>query len=237
MINQEDLKIRVALLEDDTVTGNVLNESLVAQGFRVDWFVRGIDCVRAIQKYRYDICILDWILPDIDGPEVMSLTNRNRKKNSTPIIFVTSKVSESDMVAMLNAGADDYIVKPVHVDAFLARVNALLRRAGHGMDNRILKWGSIELDLENRRIYMNGEIVDLTETERELAIYMFENTGRLVTRDALLKSVWKTTANIGTRKIDVHMSRVKRKLQWNMENRWNLSSIYGLGYRLEWFSK
>lgn len=225
---------KIAILEDDPIVGKILNTALLEHGYDVDWFTRGLDCVRGIEQNHYDACILDWMLPDVSGPDVMFQVNRRRTKAPLPVIFVTSKSEESDMIRILAAGADDYIIKPVSTGTFLARLDALLRRSGTKRAAQRKRWGRLEADFANKLIRVDGSLVDLSPIEAMLACYFLENTGLLVTRPHLLQVIWHSNSEQETRKVDVYVSRVRRKLEWTEENQWNLASIYRSGYRLEW---
>lgn len=233
----EEIRARIAILEDDPIAGRVVVESLEEAGYKVDWFIRGIDCVRAIEKFSYDLCILDWVLPDIEGPEVLAIIGRNQTKKTVPVIFLTHRIDERDMIAMLEAGADDYVLKPVQLRSFVAKIGAHIRRVKNLNVTSYIQYGDLKLDKSKETIYLSNESIKLTDTEYLLGSFMLENVGRLVSRQSILRFVWKTSADIGTRKVDVHMSRVKKKLSWVSEKGWSLSSVYGSGYRLDWLDR
>lgn len=236
-IPTKDSRARIALLEDDPIAGRVVVDSLEDAGYKVDWFIRGIDCVRAVEKFSYDLCILDWVLPDIEGPEVLSIIGRNQTKRTVPVIFLTHRIDERDMVSMLEAGADDYVLKPVQLRSFVAKIGAHIRRVKNLKVSSHVQFGDLTLDKSKESIYLSNECIKLTTTEYLLGSYMLENVGRLVSRQSILRFVWKTSADIGTRKVDVHMSRVKKKLCLTPERGWSLSSVYGSGYRLDWLDR
>ncbi len=231
------VKIRLALVEDDPIVGNVLKTCLTGEGFLVDWFDRGLDAIRAMDKRKYDACILDWVLPDISGPDVMKEVMKARKTSKIPVIFITSKTSINDMTEMLNAGADDYVIKPVIMQVFIARLKAVLRRTDNLHKHSRQRWGGLEADFGNQSIFVDDNLAVLTKTETDLALCMLDNVGRLVTRDHLTQMVWHSTTAVNSRKIDVHLGRIRRKLEWTSERGWILSSVYGSGYRLEWLER
>jgi two-component system, OmpR family, response regulator RegX3 len=225
---------RIALLEDDVFVGSMVSAWLKEAGYRVDWFEKGNQCVKALETSRYSACLLDWMVPDLSGPEVMARLQLQRKEFPFPVIFITGRDSEEDMVQMLNAGADDYIVKPVSEKILLARLHSVLRRTGGDHAPSRTKWGNLEADFNAHAIYVNGARVDLTAREAALAFYFLQNIGRLLTRPHLLTMVWHNSAEVDSRKIDVYVSILRRKLGLSPENGWRLVSIYGHGYRLEW---
>lgn len=225
---------RIALLEDDVHIGTMLSAWLKNSGYAVDWFQRGYECAKALETRRYNACLLDWMVPDLSGPEVMARIQLHRQEAPFPVIFITGRDSEEDMAQMLNAGADDYIVKPVSEKILLARLHSVLRRTGSDVPPVRTRWGSLEADFAARAIYLSGERVDLTGREGELAFYFLQNIGRLLTRPHLLSAVWHNSAEVDSRKIDVYVSILRRKLLLAPEHGWRLASIYGHGYRLEW---
>jgi DNA-binding response OmpR family regulator len=182
---------------------------------------------------HFDLLILDWLLPDLNGDKVL-LWVREHYGNDIPVIFVTSMDSESDIVYALETGADDYLVKPVKPLELLARITALGRRSGIDVEPRgKTSIGNFDIEDTSQTIYSNGDPVSLTQKEFELSSYLLHNVGRLVSRDHLLESVWKRSPKVNTRTIDTHISRIRNKLNLNIENGWNLKAVYQHGYRLE----
>ena len=226
--------LKIAFLEDDTDSAPTVAAWLREAGYAVDWFKHGADCARAVERGRYDACLLDWMVPDMTGPQVLARIRLQLADKPPPVIFLTGRDSADDVVQMLSAGADDYIVKPAVRAVMLARLAAVLRRSGLGQETRRRQWGRMEVDFANRQCFIGGERVDLTERETDFALYLFQNTGRLLTRAHLLMTVWAHGADLDSRKVDVHASALRRKLQLAPEHGWQLISVYGQGYRLEW---
>ena len=148
-----------------------------------------------------------------------------------PIIFVTARQAEEDIVTALQAGADDYLAKPVRQHELIARLQALARRAQP--ETELLECPPYTFDTANRQVLIDGEPVRLTEKEYELAVFLFRNRGRVLSRQHLLTSVWGTSAELNTRTVDTHASRLRKKLKLLASERWKLTSIYQHGYRLE----
>lgn len=148
-----------------------------------------------------------------------------------PVIFITARQGESDIVAALEAGADDYLVKPVRQFELLARIGALARRAQP--ETEVLEHDPYTFDTSNRQISVDGEPIKLTEKEYDLALFLFRNRGRVLSRQHLLTSVWGTSAELNTRTVDTHASRLRKKLKLSATEKWKLTSIYQHGYRLE----
>jgi DNA-binding response OmpR family regulator len=149
-----------------------------------------------------------------------------------PVICVTLRDSEQDVVGALRLGADDYVVKPPKYFELLARIESLARRS-RATRLPVLRLGTYEIDQENREIRVSGKPVELTQKEYELSCYLFSNPGRLLSRVHLLEAVWGLRAEIDTRTVDTHVSRIRRKLQIYPESGWEIISVYGYGYRLE----
>ena len=226
--------LKIALLEDDADAASTVADWLREAGYSVDWFQRGADCARAVERGRYDACVLDWMVPDLTGPAVLARIRLQLADKPPPVIFLSARDSAEDVVQMLSAGADDYIVKPAARAVLLARLGAVLRRSGMGQETRRRQWGHMEVDFAQRQCFIDGERVDLTERETDFALYLLQNTGRLLTRAHLLMTVWAHGGDLDSRKVDVHASKLRRKLQLAPEHGWQLISVYGQGYRLEW---
>jgi DNA-binding response OmpR family regulator len=148
-----------------------------------------------------------------------------------PVVFCTARTDEEAASDILRMGADDYIPKPVRYMEFMARIHALLRRRKPRQS--LLQFGCIEIDLEGRRIRLGGNEVDLTQREFELAVILLRNVGRVLSREELLAGVWAREADVDTRTVDTHASRLRKKLGLAGESGLMLSSVYGQGYRLD----
>ncbi|MGB2109614.1 MAG: response regulator transcription factor, partial [Marinobacter vinifirmus] len=141
--------------------------------------------------------------------------------------------SESDIVRALDAGADDYLAKPARAAELLARINALARRSNPDSEKEVLVYGPFEVNTQQRSISLHGEPLSLTDKDFDLTLFLFQNQGRLLTREMLLERVWGLTKDINTRTVDTHMSRLRRRLGLNPENGFRIKTIYQRGYRLE----
>ena len=178
--------------------------------------------------------MLDWMLPEMSGLEVLQKV-RQSGKNFTPVIFITARDEESDVVRALEAGADDYMAKPVRYNELAARVAALGRRASGGRDpDDMPETSPYVFDLKRKTVGLGDEEVELTHREFDLALFMFRKAGRVVSRSHILESIWGMHgADLNTRTVDTHISRLRKKLHLNESNGWQLSAIYQHGYRLE----
>lgn len=225
--------MKIAFLEDDLAYAETLKEWMEEAGYEVDHFAMGLDFLRKFPNTQYDLCVFDWQLPDMEGPDVMeSLKLRSNKL--PPIIFVTGHNEEAEIVRVIESGADDFIVKPVSKPLLMARINALLRRTNAEIkDNALTGFGSLAVDSKRRLAWIDGEEVKLTDKEFDLAYYFLKNEGILLSRTHLMQVVWGTSAEVETRKVDVHVSHLRTKLKLTPEFGWKLTSIYQQGYRLE----
>jgi len=225
--------MRVALLEDDQDQGNLFREWLRGAGHTCEHFRSGKAFVRSIRHDSFDLLILDWMVPDMDGYAVLGWVRENIEWR-IPVLFVTARDSEDDIVRALHQGADDYVVKPAKQRELLARINAVARRGG-GADEpaEALVHGPYIVDPAHHTVSREGEKLDLTQKEYELILFLFRNIGRVLSRGHILEAVWGRSGDVNTRTVDTHISRVRNKLDFPADSGWKLSSIYQHGYRLE----
>lgn len=221
--------MNIWLLEDDPAQAQMLSGWLVTAGHDVTHFERGNKIVCGIGKGGFDLIILDWELPDTTGIEVLA-SIRSRVSWHVPVLFVTQREAEADIVNALANGADDYMVKQISEAEFLARVDALGRRlASEELDFEI---GPYVFRPQSQTAQLNGEQCELTAKDFDLAWYMFRHIGRLLSREQLLRDVWGVSG-LNTRTVDVHVSRIRKRLSIAPENGYRIKTIYQHGYRLE----
>ena len=225
--------MRIALLEDDLDQANIIEVWLNDAGHHPYIYHVGSQIVGALSTESFDVIMLDWEVPDMSGLEVLRWVRENLDW-ACPVIFITQRDQESDVVAALEAGADDYMSKPVNRAEMLARISAIHRRNNPPEeDESVLEILPYIIDLKKRTIVCNGAEIDLTQKEYELALFILRNVGRVLSRGYLLERVWGKNPEINTRTVDTHVSRLRRKLALNKENGWKLTSVYQHGYRLE----
>lgn len=225
--------MRLALLEDDLDQSAALQQWLEEAGHDVHAYARARDLMRDAGRESFDLFLLDWIVPDQTGEKVLAWL-REQRATDAPVIFITSRDSEEDIAAVLRAGADDYMVKPVRRLELLSRIEAVWRRANPApADTRQLEAPPYFFDFPSHQAYVDGQPTQLTEKEFELAAFFFRNIGRLVSRGHLLEAVWGKSSAIATRTIDTHISRVRTKLALRPQNGYRLAPVYNFGYRLE----
>jgi DNA-binding response OmpR family regulator len=225
--------MRIALIEDDPAQARQLLNWLAAADHHVHHYSNGATFLRALHLESFDLIIMDWGLPDISGIELIK--SLRQSDALVPVLFITSRDSEQDIIEALTAGADDYLVKPPRQGETLARISALQRRSQAGSDDtlKVLQFGPYSFDCERNTITRGDAVLQFTHKEFELARFLFQNRNRLLSRSHLLESVWGVNADVTTRTVDVHASKIRRKLGLSAESGWRLVSIYQYGYRLE----
>ena len=224
--------MRIALLEDEPGQAHLITSWLEAAGHSCQSFERGRLMVRQLGRESFDLLILDRMVPDMSGEEVMGWV-REHIPIPPRVLFVTSRDSEDEIAMILRSGGDDYMVKPARRLELLARVEALGRRGTLSTATDIIDAAPYRIDPARRTVTLSGAEVTLTNTEFELARFLFRNVGRLLSRGHLLESVWGRSGSIDTRTVDTYLSRLRKKLHIGPEHGWRLNAIYQQGYRLE----
>ena len=226
-------KPRIALLEDDPVQADALVGWLRDAGYDVTAFRAGYDLMASLRRHPAEVLVLDKVVPDISGIEVLKWA-RSDLSHRSPILIVTSHDSEADVVAALEAGADDYLQKPLRRSEFIARIEAAWRRhAGLPSTATVLPLGAYRLDRAQSKAWLHDQPIELTQKEFDIAWHLFRHVGSLIAREDLLRAVWGLNDTVQTRTLDVHMSRVRRKLALQPDNGVRLQSIYSFGYRFD----
>ncbi|RYY35142.1 response regulator transcription factor, partial [archaeon] len=189
--------------------------------------------MRALARDTFDMFILDWELPDTTGIQIVRWV-RAQQGALMPILMVTQRSGELDIIEGLNAGADDYMVKPVRVAELIARIRAMVRRGYPEPVGGAETFGSYLFDAGANVAELAGERIELKQKEFELALFMFRNMGRLLSRRTLIEAVWgRGVLEVDSRSLDVHMCRIRARLQLRRKNGFQLMARYGLGYELE----
>lgn len=227
------MALNIAILEDEEAQSQLLSSWLSTTGHHFKVFATGQALLDALEQHQFDLFLLDWELPDINGPLVMQHIRESRQLD-TPIIFTTSRDSEDDIVSALNAGADDYLIKPIKQFEFLARIKANTKRANDEKPvNERIELPPYAFQTKSQQVFLHDQAIELSGKEFELAFYLFTHEGQLLERKDILSIVWQQEAELNTRTVDTHASIVRKKLKINADNGWRLKSIYGHGYRLE----
>lgn len=224
--------MRIAILDDDTAFTDFLAEILTSEGHSCQSFHSGRSFLSRLHQDTFDLMIIDWSLPDADGLELLGLIKENLR-SMPPVLLVTNRSEEKDIVAGLNAGADDYISKPIQPAVLVARVSALLRRAYPTKRNDAESFGRYQFVPVMDTVLIDGEPVPLTSKEFALALLLFRNMHRSLSRAYMLEAVWGRNPELPTRTLDAHISRIRTKLGLRPENGYKLTPVYSYGYRLE----
>ena len=224
--------MRIAALDDEPLQLDLIRRTMASIGHECHTYESGSELLRDLRRESYDMLVLDWQLPDVDGPEVVRWVRSNLDRRM-PILFVTNRREERDIVEGLAAGADDFMVKPIRVGELAARVRALLRRVYASQADVELVFGRYRFIIGMPVLEMDGKPVELKHREYELALFLFQNMGRLLSREHLREAVWGRSSDIPSRSLDTHISRLRHKLELRPANGYLLTAIYGLGYRFE----
>ena len=224
--------MRIAYVEDDPDQAALIRRWLQAGGHVCHHFDRGHALRRSMAHESFDLYLLDWHLPDADG--LALLDEIRTRAPGSPVIFVTARDRDEDVARVLNAGADDFIGKPVRQAELLARIEARAR-GPHDADAamRRIELPPFVMDRQARTVARDGQRIDVTDKEYALAEFLFRRAGQLVSREHLLEAVWGLSAKTPTRTLDTHISRLRAKLGLAGGHGWRLASVHQFGYRLE----
>jgi DNA-binding response OmpR family regulator len=218
------------LVDDDDTIVETLDFNLQRQGFNITIFRNGQQALAGIDKASPDLIILDWMLPDMVGPEICKIL-RSRSVE-VPILMLTGRSTPNDVAEGLTAGADDYLSKPFSTVELLARVQALLRRAKGNSRSSKLVVGDLELDEDARAVYFEGKAIDVSPKEFNLLKVLMVNAGKTMSTEVLLNQVWGYDFSGDAKTVAVHMRWLRQKLEKDPKNPVLLETVHRLGYRL-----
>ena len=225
--------MRIAIADDETDVVNHLKAIIDELGHTSVTFSDGNALSQSLVRETYDLVILDWSMPRKDGLETLNWM-RTALQERPAVIMMTNRTAKRDITDALNAGADDYITKPEDRDVIAARINAMLRRkAGSGAFDTKATYGKYDFDRIEQTVTFDGQTVTMTAKEFELADLFFRNRDRTLSRNYIMETIWRTTAALATRTLDMHVSRVRSKLDLKPENGFRIFTVFGYGYRLE----
>jgi DNA-binding response OmpR family regulator len=224
--------MRVAALDDDPSQLDLVQRSVKAAGHECLVFPNGQALLRELRRESFDLLVLDWQLPDIAGIDIVRWVRQNYE-HAVPILLLTNRGDERDVVEGLSSGADDYMVKPIRVHELMARVKALIRRSYPQQEQTQLRYGGYCFNLASRTLEFEAQPIELKQKEFELARCLFANQGRLLSRAYLVETVWGRAADIPSRSLDTHISSLRTKLNLRPTRGFRLTAVYGQGYRLE----
>ena len=227
-----NLQPNVLIVEDEPPLVELLSYNLEKAGFQIHIARDGEEALLAVEERKPDLILLDWMLPYVSGIEICRRIRRNPETRKVPIIILTARGEENDRIRGLEAGADDYVVKPFSPSELVARVRAVLRRTRPAFDKDSLTYGDITMDLTTHRVSRNDEPVDLGPTEFRLLRFMMEHPGRVFSREQLLDSVWGHDTYIEPRTVDVHIRRLRKAM--NLPGTTDLiRTVRSVGYALD----
>ncbi|MFE2755118.1 response regulator [Actinosynnema sp. NPDC059335] len=224
------MDLSVLLVEDDEHIRQALGLALDDEGFAVSGVMSGEEALDLLETATFDVVLLDLMLPGVDGLEVCRTL---RARGDLPIIIVTARADDADVIEGLEAGADDYVTKPLVASVLAARIRALLRRRGGARQTEVIRIGELEIRPDVGTVQRGGREVHLTRTEFRLLVELASAQGRIVTREQLLQRVWGYDYFGDTRLLDVHIRRLRRKVEANPDEPTLVVTVRGAGYRMD----
>ncbi|NCB04247.1 MAG: response regulator transcription factor [Clostridia bacterium] len=219
----------ILVIEDDGNIRELLRLYLEQEGYAVETAQDGLEGMRTFKRIHPDLVLLDLMMPLMDGTQVI---REIRASSKTPVIMLTAKGETFDKVAGLELGADDYITKPFEMRELIARVRAVLRRFDKGDTPKKLEFDNLIIDKESYNIVVKGEKMEIPPKEIELLYFLASSPNRVFTRAQLLDDVWGFDYFGDTRTVDVHVKRLREKLQ-GVSDRWEIKTVWGVGYKFE----
>ncbi len=202
----------ILVVEDEAAIATMLRYNLEKQGFRVEEATDGQEAIDRIAETTPDLVLLDWMLPVMSGIEVCRQIRRRPETRKLPVIMLTARSEDQDAVRALNIGADDYITKPFGIEALMARIRALLRRAASVPAKGRLEFHDVTLDLGAHRVQRGGRAIHLGPTEFRLLEFFMQHPSRVFTREELLNAVWGPDIHVEPRTVDVHIRRLRKAI-------------------------
>lgn len=230
------MKTKVLVIDDEKHIVELLKFNLETMDYEVHYSYDGFDGFIKAKEIMPDLILLDWMLPNISGIDLLKKIRSDKDLKNIPVIMLTAKNVENDKVEGLDSGADDYITKPFSVKELLARSNSVLRRYNVNNDNSertILSIGNLKVDLQKHEVIKGSEKIDLTLKEFELLRLLLENKGKVLSRNYLLDKIWGYEYYGETRTVDVHIRYLRKKIEGNSEDEKYIETIRGIGYKID----
>ena len=215
--------IRILIVEDEKPISDLIRMNLFEAGYFCDCAFDGMAAINMLDENKYDLILLDILLPEVDGYEIMKYV----RPLDVPVIFLTAKASVDDRVKGLKLGADDYLVKPFEIVELLARVEAVLRR--YNLSESLIEIGGLTIDTKARTVKKENLEILLTKKEYELLIFFISNRNIALFRDKIYEKIWESDYMGDSRTVDLHIQRLRKKLGWEQL----IKAVYKVGYRLE----
>ena len=225
---------KILVVDDETDIVDLISYNLSKEGYDVSTASDGGEALSEIRKTRFDLIILDLMLPGIQGMELCRILRSDPKTETVPIIMLTAKGEEVDRVLGLEMGADDYITKPFSPRELIARIRAVLRRTGEkSQGGKVLRIGNLVIDTENYAVTKREVTLDLSATEFRILLYLVERRGRVFSREQLLDAAWKDEAFVEPRTVDVHIRRLRAQIEDDPSNPAYIKTKRGIGYYVD----
>lgn len=202
----------VMIIEDEEALALLLKYNLEKEGYEVFWESRGNKAVVEVEKNCPSVILLDWMLPELSGIEILKLIRSKPDIKSIPVIMLTAKGEEDDKIKGLTSGADDYVTKPFSIPELMARVKTNLRRSPEIIPQKEIIFEDIRMDLVEKKVFRGENYIHLGPTEFRLLKMLLENPGKVFSREVLLKSVWGDNIYVESRTVDVHIRRLRKSL-------------------------
>lgn len=215
---------RILIVEDEIAISDLIKIELESRGYKCEIANDGEIGANLLESNKYDLILLDIMLPKVDGYELLEYV---KKITETPTIFITSKSQTNDKIKGLNLGADDYITKPFEIGELIARIEAVLRRYHKGVEVQIID--NISINAVSRTVKKNGEYINLTPKEFDLLMLLIQNKNFALYRETIFEKVWGEELEFETRTLDLHIQRLRKKLDWKDK----IKTVYKIGYMLE----
>lgn len=225
--------MRIAVLDNDHNQAELVCQVLASDGHSSHLFDTGKALLAQLRRESYDMLIIHWHVTDVRGTEILNWV-RERLPRNLPVMFIANRSAEDDVVEALEAGANDYLIRPVRRGELAVRVQALLRLA-YPNQNAVerIQFSHYVFEKRTNRLSIHGNPVRLTQKEFALAFLFFQNIGRPLSRAYILEAIWERDIDMPSRTMDTHVSRVRSKLRLHPENGFRLAPVYSYGYRLE----
>ncbi|HYA86593.1 MAG TPA: response regulator [Nitrospirota bacterium] len=225
---------KILIIDDEPDIVDLVSYNLKKDGFRVMTASDGEEALNKIQKDKFDLVVLDLMLPNIQGGELCRIMKNDPRTAGIPIIMLTAKGEEGDRVMGLENGADDYITKPFSVRELIARIKAVLRRAGEkAATQKIMRIGKLSINTETYGVTKDTTPLELSATEFKLLVYLAQRKGKVFSREQLVDAVWKGEAFIEPRTVDVHIRRLRTQIEDDPSNPTYLKTRRGVGYYVD----
>ena len=232
------MKPKILIIDDEIHIVELIKFNLENSGYEVDVSYDGLDGYLKIKQDKPNLVLLDWMLPNISGIDMLKKIRSDESLSNIPVIMLTAKNMESDKIEGLELGADDYITKPFSIKELLARISSVLRRYNINKENienteNILTVGNLNMNLLKYEVYRGNEKVDLTLKEFELLKLLLENKGKVLSRNYLLDKIWGYDYYGETRTVDVHIRYLRKKIEGNDSSEKYIQTIRGVGYKID----